>query len=79
MTLAKQMKVLQLIAQCYEVDCSLTVVNETFTCDWQVEELQQNVGQVEKQSSKKVKQLQDLLRFLMSGVSVMLCYKSTFT
>jgi len=29
----------------------------------QVEELQQKLSQVEKQSTKKVKQLQDLLRF----------------
>ena len=32
---------------------------------WQVEELQQKVSQVEKQSSTKVKQLQDLLRFVI--------------
>ena len=47
-------------------------VIKMFSHELQVEELQEKVIQTEKQSSKKVKQLQDLLRFAITGVCVML-------
>ena len=49
-----------------------------FSGKLQVEELQQKVSQVEKQSGKKVKQLQDLLRFIICSVCLMLCINRHF-